>query len=165
MEEQTDTLLAALKKPSTPVEARLSQFTTLKSAIKHNRVPESCQAPIFECIRLAISATTSAALVQAGFSTLSHFLKRLQLQRETSIITSQSHRLLPLLVEKLGDARDSHRQAASQLLADLHPLCHIEVDDAMHNAMKGNNARAKEVSMQWLVKVGSLARLAPVAVF
>ncbi|PVH99714.1 HEAT repeat-containing protein [Periconia macrospinosa] len=153
MEEQTNTLLAALKKPSTPVEARLSQFTTLKSAIKHNRVPESCQAPIFECIRLAISATTSAALVQAGFSTLSHFLKRLQLQRETSIITSQSHRLLPLLVDKLGDARDSHRQAAAQLLGDLHQLCHTEVDEAMHNVMKANNARAKEVSMQWLVKM------------
>ncbi|CAI6334106.1 unnamed protein product [Periconia digitata] len=153
MEEQTNTLLAALKKPSTPVEARLSQFTTLKSGIKHNRVPESCQAPIFECIRLAISATTSAALVQAGFSTLSHFLKRLQLQKETSIITHQSHRLLPLLVDKLGDARDSHRQAAAQLLGDLHQLCNLEVDEAMHNAMKSNNARAKEVSMQWLVKM------------
>ncbi|KAF1952309.1 ARM repeat-containing protein [Byssothecium circinans] len=153
MEEQAAALLAALKKPSTPVEARLSLFTNLKSGIKHNRVPESCQAPIFECIRLAISATTSAALVTTGFSTLSHFLKRLQLQRETAVITSQSHKLLSLLVDRLGDARESHRQAAAQLLGDLHQLCHAEVDEAMHNAMKGNNARAKEVSMQWLVKM------------
>ncbi|KAF2639559.1 ARM repeat-containing protein [Massarina eburnea CBS 473.64] len=153
MEEQVSALLAALKKTSTPVEARLSLFTNLKSGIKHNRVPESCQAPIFECICLAISATTSAALVTTGFSTLSHFFKRLQLQRETSVISSHSHRLLPLLVEKLGDARESHRQAAAQLLGDLHQLCHTEVDEAMHNAMKGTNARAKDVSMQWLVKM------------
>jgi CLIP-associating protein 1/2 len=159
MEEQVAALLAALKKPSTPVEARLSLFANLKSGIKHTRVPESCQAPIFECICIGISASTSAVLVASGFSTLSHFLKRLQLQRETAIITSHSHRLLALLVDKLGDARDSHRQAAAQLLGDLHQLCHVEVDELMHNAMKGTNARAKEVSMQWLVKVRRIVML------
>jgi CLIP-associating protein 1/2 len=153
MEEQVNTLLAALKKPSTNVDTRLQLFNNLKSGIKHNRVPESCQAPIFECIRLAITATTSAALVTTGFSTLSHFLKRLQLQKETTVVTSHSHALLSILVDRLGDARESHRHAASQILADLLPLCHVEVEALMHNAMKGSNARAKEVSMQWLVKV------------
>lgn len=146
-------LLAALKKPSTAVDQRLQQFNNLKSGIKHNRVPESCQAPIFECIRIAISATTSAALVTTGFSTLSHFLKRLQLQKETSIVTSQSHKLLAILVDRLGDARESHRSAASQILGDLHPLLHTEVDAVIHNATKGSNPRAKEASMQWVVKV------------
>lgn len=153
MEEQAATLLAALKKPSTPVDTRLQLFNNLKSGIKHNRVAEGAQAPIFECIRLAISATTSAALVTTGFSTLSHFLKRLQLQKETSVITSQSQKLLAILVDRLGDARESHRHAASQILADLHQLCHAEVETVIHNAMKGTNPRAKEVSMQWLVKV------------
>lgn len=153
MEEQVATLLAALKKPSTNVDTRLQLFTPVKSYIKHQRVPESCQADTFECIRIAISATTSAALVATGFSTLSHFIKRLQLQDQTSVITSQSGTLLSLLVDRLGDARESHRNAAAQLIADLHPLCAAEVEAVVHNAMKGNNPRAKEASMPCLVKV------------
>lgn len=153
MLEQTNALLAALKKPSTNVDQRLSLFNNVKSNIKHNRVPEECQAPIFECIRIAISATTSAALVSTGFSTLSHFIKRLQLQRETSVITSQASRLCGLLHEKLGDARESHRTASLQLLADLYNLCPAEVEAVIHAAMKGSNARAKDTSMSWVVKM------------
>ncbi|KAJ4289008.1 suppressor of tub2 mutation [Kalmusia sp. IMI 367209] len=159
MEEQVATLLAALKKPSTAVDTRLQLFTNLKSSIKHNRVPESCQAPIFECIRIAICATTSAALVTTGFSTLSHFLKRLQLQRETTVITSQSGKLLAILVDRLGDARESHRNASAQLLAELHQLCPAEVEAVIHNAMKGPNPRAKEASMPWLVKMNKTESL------
>jgi CLIP-associating protein 1/2 len=153
MEKETSDLLKALQKPSTDVQSRLALFSTLKSSIKHNRVPESCQAPIFECIRIACTAATSAALVSTGFSTLSHFIKRLQLQRETQIITSQSPILCAILADKLGDARESHRSAASQILADLHYLCPTEIDALIHDAMKGQNPRAKETSMTWLVKV------------
>ncbi|KAH6112025.1 microtubule binding protein STU1 [Parastagonospora nodorum] len=159
MLEQTNALLAALKKPSTNVDQRLQLFSNVKSNIKHNRVPEECQAPIFECIRIAISATTSATLVSTGFSTLSHFIKRLQLQRETAVITSQSSKLCALLLEKLGDARESHRSASLQILADLHPLCPLEVETLIHNAMKGTNARAKDTSMTWVVKMNQTENL------
>lgn len=153
MLEQTNALLAALQKPSTNVDQRLQLFNNLKSSIKHSRVPEEAQAPIFDCIRIAISATTSAALVSTGFSTLSHFIKRLQLQRETNVITSQSNKLCALLLDKLGDARESHRSAASVILGDLHNLCPAEVDAVIHGAMKGSNARAKDTSMSWVVRM------------
>lgn len=153
MEEQVAALLAALKKPSTNVDTRLQLFNPVKSSIKHQRVPEACQADTFECIRIAISASTSAALVATGLSTLSHFIKRLQLQEQTWVLTSQSQRLLPVLTDRLADARESHRTAAAQLLADLHPLCPLEVEQAIQNAMKGANPRAKEASMPCLVKV------------
>ena len=154
MEEQAATLLATLKKPSTAVDTKIALFNNLKSNIKHLRVPEASQAPIFECIRLAISASTSASLVSTGFSTLGHLVKRLVLQNQTTILTSQTNRLLPILLDRLGDARESHRNAASQILADLWPFAHNEVEALIKdNAMKGTNARAKEVSMQWLVKV------------
>ncbi|KAF2193243.1 hypothetical protein K469DRAFT_653171 [Zopfia rhizophila CBS 207.26] len=154
MEEQAAALLAALKKPSTAVDTRLQLFNNLKSDIKHLRVPENSQAPILECIKLAISATTSAALVSTGFSTLGHLIKRLTLQNQTAVITSQSHKLLPILLDRLGDARESHRNAASQILTDLWPLCHTEVEQLIRdNAMKSTNPRAKEASMQWVVKM------------
>src|SRR4051794_19533105 len=103
MEEQVASLLAALKKPSTVVDTKLQLFTNLKSGIKHNRVPDSCQAPIFECVRLSISTTTSAALVSTGLSTLSHLIKRLVLQNQTAVITAHCHKLLPILLDRLGD--------------------------------------------------------------
>jgi CLIP-associating protein 1/2 len=155
MEKETSDLLKALQKPSTDVQSRLALFSTLKSSIKHNRVPESCQAPIFECIRIACTAATSAALVSTGFSTLSHFIKRLQLQKETDILESQSSTLCAILADKMGDARESHRSAASQILADLHYLCSTEIDALIHDAIKGTNPRAKETAMTWVVKVGT----------
>jgi CLIP-associating protein 1/2 len=157
MEEQAATLLAALKKPSTAVDHKLQLFNTLKSNIKHLRVPESAQAPIFECIKLAITATNSAALVSTGFSTLGHLMKRLILQNQTAILTHQSHKLLPILLDRLGDARESHRHAASQILADIWPFNHAEVEALIRDhAIQGTNPRAKEAAMQWLVKVSTL---------
>ncbi|KAF2450244.1 hypothetical protein P171DRAFT_468629 [Karstenula rhodostoma CBS 690.94] len=159
MEDQVSALLAALKKPSTNVDTRLQLFAAVKSSIKHGRVPEACQDATLECICIAMSAATSAALVTTGFATLSHFIKRLQLQDETSIITSQSGRLLAILVDRLGDARESHRHAAGQLLADLHPLCSAQVETVIQNAMKGANPRAKEASMPCLVKMNKVDNL------
>jgi CLIP-associating protein 1/2 len=154
MEEQAATLLAALKKPSAAVDTKLQLFNNLKSNIKHLRVPESAQAPIFECIKLAITATTSAALVSTGFSTLGHLIKRLVLQNQTGILTHQSHKLLPILLDRLGDARESHRNAASQILSDIWPFDHAEVETLIREqAIKGTNPRAKEMAMQWVVKM------------
>lgn len=154
MEEQAQTLLAALKKPSTVVDQKLQLFSTIKSSIKHNRVPDACQAPIFECIRIATSTTTSAALVSTAFSTLSHLIKRLVLQDQTAVVVNHLSKLLPILLDRLGDARESHRNAASQILSDLWPLAHTDVETLVREvAMKGTNPRTKEMSMQWVVKV------------
>ena len=103
MEEQVAALLAALKKPSTNVDTRLQLFTPVKSYIKHQRVPEACQADTFECIRIAMTAQTSAQLVTTGFSTLSHLIKRLVVQKETHILTVYAGMLCPVLLEHHGE--------------------------------------------------------------
>lgn len=154
MEEQTAALLAALKKQaSTNVDKRLDLFGSLKSSIKHQRVPEGCQAQMLECIRIAIGDKTSAQLVTTGFSTLSHLIKRLVLQKETHIITQHTQQLVPILLDHLGNAREAHRSAASVLLVELHPYCHADVDAGIHGAMGGSNPRAKETAMTWVVKM------------
>lgn len=154
MEEQTAALLAALRKQaSTNVDKRLDLFSSLKSSIKHQRVPESCQAPVLECIRIAISDKTSAQLVATGFSTLSHLIKRLVLQKETHIIAAHTQQLCPLLLDHLGNPREAHRSAASVLLVELYPYCHADIDPGVHAAMAGSNPRAKDTAMTWLVKM------------
>jgi CLIP-associating protein 1/2 len=154
MEEQTQNLLATLKKASVTVDAKLAAFNNLKSNIKHQRVPESGQVAIFECIKLAISAQTSPTLVSTGFSTLGHLIKRLSLQEQTAIISAQAPKILPILQERLGDARESLRNAASSTLCDLWPYAKADVERVVRDgALMGHNARAKEMAMMWVVRV------------
>lgn len=156
MEEQAQTLLAALRKSSVPIETKLTSFNNLKSSIKHLRVPEAAQAAIFECIKLAISSQTSPTLVSTGFATLGHLIKRLSLQEQTTVITAQAPKLLPTLLDRLGDSRESHRNAASQCLSDVWPACPADVEKTIREgAIAGNNVRAKEMGMLWVVKVSS----------
>jgi CLIP-associating protein 1/2 len=154
MEEQATALLATLKKSSVATDAKLAAFNNLKSNIKHLRVPEAAQPTIFECIRVAITSQASTTLVSSGFSTLGHLIKRLSLQHETSTIAGNAKKFLPILLDRLGDARESHRNAASQSLADFWPYCHAEVEGLVRDsAMVGHNARAKEMAMLWVVKM------------
>lgn len=154
MEDQAAALLATLKRSTIPVDTKVTQFNNLKSNIKHLRVPDAAQANIFECVRLAISSTTSPSLVATGFSTLGHLIKRLTLQEQTNVVVSHSNKLLPILLERLGDARESHRAAALSALADLWPLCREKVEVLVRDsALAGNNARAKEACIKWLAKM------------
>src|ERR1700761_3283481 len=100
MDDQAQNLLATLKRSSVTTDTKLAAFNTLKSNIKHLRVPESAQPTIFECIRLAISFQTSPTLVSSGFSTLGHSIKRLSLQEQTNIIAAQARKLLPTLLDR-----------------------------------------------------------------
>ena len=154
MEEQAQALLATLRKSSASADAKLTAFNKLKSDIKHLRVPEASQAVIFECIVFAVSSQTSPTLVAAGFSTLAHLVKRLNLQDQTAIISTQTTKLLPILLDRLGDSREANRNAAVQTFADLWSYNHEAVDRTIkEGALSGNNARAKEMAMLWVVKV------------
>jgi CLIP-associating protein 1/2 len=154
MEEQAQSLIVALKKSSVTPDAKLAAFNTLKSSIKHLRVPESCQPTIFECIKLGIASQSSPALVTTAFATLGHLIKRLSLQEQSSVIAAQGPKFLPILLERLGDPREQLRNASSQIFGDLWPYCKAEVERVMReNALAGNSARAKEMAMLWVVKM------------
>jgi CLIP-associating protein 1/2 len=154
MEEQAQSLLATLKRSSVAIDTKLAAFNNLKSSIKHQRVPESCQPAIFECIRLGITSQTSPTLVSTAFSTLGHLIKRLSLQEQTNVIAAQTSRILPTLHDRLGDQRESVRNAASQTLCELWPYSKVDIERVIREgALAGNNARAKEVAMLWVVKV------------
>lgn len=153
MDEQVQALLAILKKSSVAIDTKLAAFNNLKSAIKHQRVPESCQAAIFECIRIGIGAQTSPTLVQTAFSTISHLIKRLALQEQTAIILTHSARLLSILQDRLNDPKENLRNASSQTLCDLWPYCKPDVERVVKDALTSHNARAKEMAMLWVVKV------------
>ncbi|KAI9693303.1 MAG: suppressor of tub2 mutation [Bathelium mastoideum] len=151
MEKEAAELLAVLRRSSVAVDAKLNAFNNLKSSIKHARVPDAAQAPIFECIKLAIVQQTSSTLASSGFSTLQHILKRLRLQNQTGVIAKQSSKLCPLLLDRLGDSRESHRVAASQGLTELWHYTPEEIEKTVRDgAVSSTNARSKEAGMQWM---------------
>jgi CLIP-associating protein 1/2 len=154
MEDQAQSLLTTLKRSAVAIDTKVAAFNNLKSSIKHQRVPESCQGTIFECIRLGITSSTSPTLASTAFSTLTHLAKRLSLQEQSNVITAQTSKLLPIIHDRLGDPRESLRNAASQALSDLWLYSKIDVERVVREgALAGNNARAKEVAMLWIVKV------------
>lgn len=155
MEQEALDLLALLKKSSATTDAKLASFNKTKSNIKHLRVPEAAVPTLFECIKFTITSQASTTLVSSGFSTLGHLIKRLSLQDQTSTISANAKKFLPVLLDRLGDTRESHRNAASQSLSDFWPYCPADVEQMIREgALAGHNARAKETAMLWVVKVG-----------
>jgi len=154
MDELATNIINTFKRSSTPTEAKLSLFNQLKSHIKHQRVPESAQAPTLECIRLAITSQFSSSLVASGFSALGHLIKRLTLQDQIAVVFSQRCHVIPAILERLGDVKESHRQAASQALCDLWPCKPVEIEKVVREgAIVEGHVRAKEAGMEWVTKV------------
>ena len=161
MDEQAHQVLTTLKRSSVAIDTKLGAFNNLKSSIKHQRVPDSAQTPIFDCIRYGIGTQTSPTLVSTAFSTLTHLIKRLSLQEQSPIISSYAPKLLPILKDRLGDARESIRNAASQTLCDLWPHSKDGVEKVVReDCLGGTNARAKEMAMLWVVRVSGVTNLA-----
>ncbi|KAF2153988.1 hypothetical protein K461DRAFT_209045, partial [Myriangium duriaei CBS 260.36] len=155
MDVQAANLLATLRRTAAPPEQKLTLLSNLKSDIKHYRVPEQAQGPIFECLKLAISQQSSINIVTAALSTLGHLVKRLKIQDpEGRAIALHAPRLFSTLQDRLGDSRDSHRVGALQSFVDLHPFCALDVEHVIREeAIAGSNARSKEMGMQWVVRM------------
>ena len=161
MDQQAANLLSALRRSSSSPESKLTLLNSLKSDIKHYRVPENAQVALFDCLKLAISQQTSNSITAAAFSTLNHLVKRLKIQDpDGKSISAYGPRLLPALSERLGDHRDGHRSGASQSLMDLWPYCTQDVEHVIReDSINGSHVRAKEEGMQWVVKMNQDAQL------
>ena len=92
METLAISLLALMR--STPVAPTITSrsLNQLKADIKHKNVPQPAIAPIFDVTRLALG---SSDFLDAGLSTLSHMIKRLQQQDQLPILETQARRTIP----------------------------------------------------------------------
>lgn len=144
--------LATLLRADANIDAKVNAVTAIKSGIKQHNVPDTCIAPLFDALRSA-SHSQHAVLVNAGFTALNHLLTRLSRQ-EPKYLAKEAARTLPLLVEKLGDQKEKFRVLASQSMTTLYKAAPVDVERSVRNtAMVGKNARAKEMSLQWLLQM------------
>lgn len=155
MDQQAATLLNTLKRPAVNSDQKINALNGLKSDIKHYRVPESAQATIFECLKIAITQQASSQLVASAFSTLGHLIKRLSIQDASGHAIQQlAPRLFGALQDRMGDLREPIRASASQVLSELYPYLGADVERIVRDeAMAGSSARAKETAMQWVVRM------------
>ena len=152
MDSQAKRVLAALRSHDVSVETKSNELNELKSAIKHHVVPDGTVSTLFDIIRISTSSQHSM-LVGQGMSTLGHLLKRLHLQNPDYLV-AHGPRIIPLLIEGLGDRKDRHRALAMQCLSDLWLSCPQDVERILReSAMSSKNPRTKESSMHWLATV------------
>ncbi|CAL3965178.1 hypothetical protein PZA11_002017 [Diplocarpon coronariae] len=150
-EEQAANLLAILRTDAS-IDAKVNQINNVKSGIKQNNVPEPCILPLFESSRISM-ASPHAAIANAGFSTLNHLLTRLSRQ-EPKYVVKEAARTLPLVVDKLGDPKEKHRQLAAQCLTTFWKASPLDVERTVKNAgLVGKNSRMKEASIIWVVQM------------
>ena len=150
-EDQVASLLSILRTDAS-TDAKVHQINNVKSGIKQNNVPEVCVLPLFEATRISMTSP-HAAIANAGFSTLNHFLTRLSRQ-EPKYVVKEAGRTLPLVVEKMGDQKEKHRQLAAQCMTTFWKASPLDVERVVKNVgLVGKNSRMKEASMNWLVQV------------
>lgn len=155
MDQQAANLLSNLKRPAVNSDSKINALNSLKSDIKHYRVPETALPTIFECLKLAITQQTSAHLAASAFSTLGHLIKRLSIQDASgNSIQQLVPRLLPVLQDRLGDLRETMRASASQSLTDIYPYLGADVERIVREeSLGGNHNRQKETAMAWVVRM------------
>ncbi|KAF9883715.1 suppressor of tub2 mutation [Aspergillus nanangensis] len=159
MEEKVDELLTVLKNGNLAIETKVNRLLSIKSDIKQKNVSVHIVAPLFTAVQLAISSSHSQ-IYAAGFSTLSHLLKRLYIQELPGEIASQARNLYPVLLERLGDHKERIRAYASQAFTDLWPAASSEVEkQVLGSALVGKNPRAKEASIAWLYNISKTVRI------
>ena len=153
METKAAELLTTFKNPNVSVDAKVAQLTNIKSDIKQKNVPEGAIPTLFETLRLALNSQHHNVST-AGFSTLGHLIKRLSIQNQQQWIVSQAKSFYPLLLERLGDYKESVRAKAAQVFTDLWPMAHTDVEYyVLDCALIGKNPRAREASLHWLARV------------
>ena len=158
--EQLATDTQASLKSSAPIDEKLNQLTNLKQEIKHRSCPERAVPIIFNVIRIALSTPHA---VDAGFSILGHLTKRLVLQSLQHHIHHQTIKLFPVLLDRLGDARDRLRQRAVAALGDFYSTseeAHKDVEQFVRDTvLTSKNPRAKQSGMQWILEVRLLQEM------
>ncbi|KAI9831777.1 MAG: hypothetical protein M1819_004674 [Sarea resinae] len=155
MAKPIDPRITYLRDTSRSNDDKIKCINDVKSTIKHHVVSEEAAPSMFEFVRTAISSQHSSIVV-AGFSTLNHLLKRLNIQEQPKLIAAQSGRTLPLLIERLGDPKERYRLCAAQALADFWTVSQLDVErEIRDSALAGKNQRAKEAGMHWLSKMCS----------
>ena len=150
MENLATEALSGLQQHNVPIETKLSRLTTLKQEIKHRHCPDVAIPKVFHVVRLALA---TPHVVDAGFSILGHITKRLMIQDHHNALHSNTLKLFPVLLERLGDPKVRLQQRAVAALADFYTVNDASRKDlesfVRDTALPNKNPRTKRSALQW----------------
>ncbi|TGZ78514.1 ARM repeat-containing protein [Ascodesmis nigricans] len=133
------------------VDKKIAEFTAIKTQVKHQAVQPEAIAPLFEASRIGVLSPNNALSAQA-LSCLGHLTRRVTIQ-EPGRIRHHVNSILPVLVEKLGDAKDRNRSVAMKAIQDLYDHCPVEVEKHIKElGFASKNPRTRQESINWLAK-------------
>ncbi|KAF3903120.1 hypothetical protein ABW21_db0205064 [Orbilia brochopaga] len=123
-----------------------------KQKIKHYGIEPNATETAFTAVRIGMSQASNMTLFQHSLSCLGYLIKRCRVN-DANLLKRLSVDLLPLLLDKMGDAKDRIREMALAPVVDIWTVAPVETERFIREiGLTSKNSRLKESSLEWLVR-------------
>ncbi|KAF3178950.1 suppressor of tub2 mutation [Orbilia oligospora] len=154
-EDEANTLLTLIRSNRDDA-LKVDQLVQAKQKIKHYGIDADATEPTFSAVRIGMSQASNMTLFQHSLSCLGYLVKRCR-ANDATLLKRLSIDLLPLLLDKMGDAKERIREMALSPVVDIWTVAPVETERAIReNGLTSKNSRLKESSLEWLVRVHAL---------
>lgn len=147
----SSTLYRIISSPEADNETKLKAIIELKTHVKKDFVDIKQVPEYLEALSKGVKISDSSILSNS-FSVISHLVKRVSMQDSSGeALKSQSHSALPLIINKLGDAKHSCRNSAKKALEAYWLSAPSQVERALIEvAFVHRNLKVTEEAILWL---------------
>ncbi|KAF3937274.1 hypothetical protein ABW19_dt0200390 [Dactylella cylindrospora] len=127
-----------------------------KQKIKHYGVDIAATEPAFSALRIGMSQSSNMTLFQHSLSCLGYLVKRCRVN-DPNLLKRLAGDLLPLLFDKMGDAKDRIREMALSPVVDIWTVAPVETERYIRETgLTSKNTRLKDSSLEWLTRVHAM---------
>ncbi|KAK6343469.1 suppressor of tub2 mutation [Orbilia blumenaviensis] len=154
-EDEANTLLTLIRSNRDDA-LKIEHLIQAKQKIKHYGIDADATEPTFSAVRIGMSQASNISLFQHSLSCLGYLVKRCRVN-DAALLKRLSIDLLPLLLDKMGDAKDRIREMALSPVVDIWTAAPVETERIIRETgLTSKNSRLKESSLEWLARVHAL---------
>ncbi|ODQ77962.1 hypothetical protein BABINDRAFT_163013 [Babjeviella inositovora NRRL Y-12698] len=142
--------LYAIVTSTSPHQTKLDRLADFKTHVKRDFVDLRQVPRYFEALSVATDAS-DPQIASVAFLAMCHLVKRVSMQDRTGVLAPCAYLVLPLLLAKLVDLRNSLRVSAKKALEAYWLVCPSEVAQAMRDSgLAHTNTRVRIECLAWL---------------
>ncbi|KAK6525804.1 suppressor of tub2 mutation [Arthrobotrys megalospora] len=154
-EDEANTLLTLIRSNRDDA-LKVDHLVQAKQKIKHYGIDPNATENTFAAVRIGMSQASNMTLFQHSLSCLGYLVKRCR-ANDATLLKRLSIDILPLLLDKMGDAKDRIREMALSPVVDIWTVAPVETERIIRETgLTSKNARLKESSLEWLARVHAL---------
>ncbi|KAF3904919.1 hypothetical protein ABW20_dc0108671 [Dactylellina cionopaga] len=159
-EEEASVLLTIIRS-NRDDNLKIEHLVQAKQKIKHYGIDNSATEITFSALRIGMSQAANMSLFQHSLSCLGYLVKRCRVN-DSNLLKRVAGDLLPLLLDKMGDAKDRIREMALLPVVDIWTVAPVETERYIRETgLTSKNARLKESSLEWLARVHAVSASDP----